>query len=314
MKNRFSKLIVLAAVSAVTFPLAQSAQASLSFGAGGQGVKVGSSSLIGTLDYSDTFTGTDDGGAPSRPYQAQLQPAAAYVVENTYGHATQNFHSPGQPAGVAEFSIASDNLPLQPGLVNGSPNYPGTSGAGSASGFTQTGNSVDYSLNYGLRSKYIVQMDAVTSGDRIDMGSMPATEGFGQPNAVTVFFRATGGVSLYNATAGDHAVTGYDTGLRTGGKWHNYAVLFDQDAKTLQLYVDEQPKGLIDLNSFQGGAYANFSNAAVGGGGGLGGGENRTWTDNFQVGAVAAPEPTTIGVIGLGAIFAFSRRRRAGSK
>src|SRR5688572_13016178 len=59
------------------------------------GVTAGLSSLIGPYDYTDTFTGTADGGRPDRPYIPAVQPAAAYVVENTYGHPSVNFQSGG---------------------------------------------------------------------------------------------------------------------------------------------------------------------------------------------------------------------------
>ena len=101
------------------------------------------------------------------------------------------------------------------------------------------------------------------------------------------------------------------TGLPNDGQWHNYGALFDQSARTLQLFVDEQPKITLDLTTFAGGLYQNFSNAAVGGGSGLGGGQNRTWTDNFQVGA-PIPEPASLMLLlcGLG-FLPLQRRRRS---
>ena len=102
-------------------------------------------------------------------------------------------------------------------------------------------------------------------------------------------------------------IPGFNTGLPNDGQWHNYAALFDQTARTLELFVDEQSKGVINLTTFAGGLYQNFSNAAVGVGSGLGGGQNRTWTDNFQVGA-PIPEPASLALLGLGAILC--RRRR----
>ena len=100
------------------------------------GIAIGQSGLIGTLDYSDTFTGTDDGGRPNRPYIPAVQPASAYLVENTYGKPQVSFDI------GAGFSFAADRTGT-PGLVNGSPAYPlglapNASGAGSATGFTQT--------------------------------------------------------------------------------------------------------------------------------------------------------------------------------
>src|SRR4051812_21524 len=75
----------LAAAIAV-FAVGYSAEATISTGTGGKGVQVGQSSLIGTIDYSDTFTGTADGGKPNRPYVAAVQPASAYAIENNYGN------------------------------------------------------------------------------------------------------------------------------------------------------------------------------------------------------------------------------------
>jgi len=315
MRSRVSKRLLGAVVGVVAVGAA-SANAAISVGAGGRGVTAGNSSLISAYDYQDTFTGSADGGLnPNRPYVAAIQAAPAYVVEKTFGHPSTNFTSPGFTPDRAEFSIAADG-PGTPGLVNGSPNYPGTSGAGSATGLTQTGNSVDYSLPYGFRTKYVVQFDAVTSGDRIDMTTGSNLGGGIGLGNLSVFFRATGGLSLYNG-ATDTPVTAAagafdaDTGLRGGGQWHNYAVLFDRDANKLQIFVDEASKGVIDLNTFAGGLYANFATGIVGAGGGLGGGENRTWTDNFQVGAPVVPEPATFGVIGIGAVGLLARRRRA---
>jgi hypothetical protein len=294
------------AVSIVALSLVSAANAAVSTGAGGQGVRVGQSGLIRQYDYADPFTGSADGGVnPNRPYVPAVQSAAAYAIEQTFGHPATNFHSPNQGAGVAEFSFASDTQ----GRVGGeSPAYPGASGAGSDTGFTQTGGNVDYSVPFGVRTRYLVQADAVTSGDRIDVTSGPAQEGIFQPNSLSIFFRATGGLSLYNGST-DNPVPGFDTGLRGGGQWHNYAVLFDQDAKTLEMFVDEQSRGTIDLTTFAGGLYQNFSNAAVGVGGGLGNGENRIWTDNFQTGGVAAPEPTSLALAGVAALGILARRR-----
>ncbi len=279
-------------------------------GPGGRGVPVGSSSLIGSADYGDTFTGAANGGNnAARVYVPAIQPAQAYVVENTYAHPSVNFTSQSTGANVAEFSFAADG-PGAPGLVDGVPSYPGTSGAGSATGFTQTGGGLDFGVPYGFRTRYVVQFDGVLSGDRMDITSGPVPGTIGAANSLSVFIRATGGASLYNGSL-DTPIPGYNTGLTNDGQWHNYAVIFDQTLGTLEVFVDEQSKGIIPLTTFAGGLYQNFSNANVGVGAGLAGGQNRTWTDNFQVGA-PIPEPASLSLLmGIAGLLTFRRRRQA---
>ena len=287
-----------------------SAKAVVLSGAGGQGVPVGQSSLIGTYDYGDTFTGAANGSSnAARVYVAAVQPAAAYPVESIYGNPQVSFTSQSTGAGVGEFSFAADG-PGQPGLVNGSPGYPGTSGAGSATGFTQTGGNLDYGIPYGLRTRYTVQFDAVNVSDRIDITSGPTAGTIFAANSLSIFIRGdgTGNVSLFNGSL--DTPLGVNTGLANDGRWHNFAATFDTIAKTVDIYIDETLRTSINLNTVAGGLYANFSNANVGVGAGLGGGQNRTWTDNFQVGA-PIPEPS--GVLLLSGLAALStlRRRRA---
>jgi hypothetical protein len=232
-------------------------------------------------------------------------------VENTYGHPSTSFMQVG--SATPQHSFASDTQ----GRVGGeNPAYPGSSGAGSDTGFTQTGGNIDYGLSYGLRPQYVVQVDAVQSGDRIDITSGPNPGTIFQPNSVSVFFRGdgSGNASLYNGSTDTpiRSQPGYEnfnTGITGSGQWHNYAVRFDQLAQQIELFVDEQSRGIVDLTTFAGGLYAGFSNGAVGAGGGLGAGNNRTWTDNFQVGAV--PEPGAAAMIALGMMTLSRRRARA---
>jgi MYXO-CTERM domain-containing protein len=274
------------------------------------GVTVNNSALIGAYDYADAFTGTADGGAANRPYIAAVQPAPAYVVNQTFGHPTTNFQTPGQAVGVASFSIASDTQ----GQVAGSSIYPGSSGAGSSTGFTQTGGGADWVVSYGFRTNYIVQVDAVTVHDRIDISSGPNSSAVGgsATNSLAIFFRGdgTGAVSLYNSVDGDTPVPGYNTGITAAmaGQWNNYAVRFDTVNNKLELYVNQVSKGIIDLLTVGGGKYANFSNAFVGVGGGMGAGDDRLWTDNFQVGA-PIPEPGSMA-LALGSLGLLTLRRR----
>ena len=312
--SRSASVRAVLAVAAVAF--APAASAIVLTGEGGGGVPVrttpgsNGSALIGVLDYSDTFTQSDQGGPPNRPNTAAVQPAPAYVVQNTYGNPAVNFQTAGQPAGVAAFSFASDG----PGLVNGVPAYPGTSGAGSATGFTQTGSGVDYGIPYGLRDEYIVQVDAVTVGDRIDITSGPNPGTIFQGNSLSVFFRGngSGNASLYNGSVDTPIQTtmpNFNTGIEGPGRWRNYAVRFDRIDQEIELYVNEVSVGIIDLNTFAGGLYANFSNGAVGAGAGLALGETRTWTDNFQVGA-PVPEPGAAALLAVPLVAGLLRRRR----
>jgi hypothetical protein len=294
---------------------AHSSFAAIVTGPGGRGVPVGGSSIIGTLDYSDTFTGFEDGGSNSaRIYEPAIQAVAAYAVENTYGNPAVNFRSQSQAPDIGEFSFAADK-PGTPGLVNGTPNYPGSSGAGSATGFTQTGGGgVDFGISYGLRDRYLVQFDAVNVNDRIDItsGSIPGT--IFQANSLSIFIRGngTGNASLYNGTLDTpirNEIPTFNTGLANDGQWHNFAVLFDRTNKTIEIFVDEQSSGVIDLTTFAGGLYQNFSNAAVGVGAGLAPPQDRIWTDNFQVGA-PVPEPSSILMLSaVGAGWLLRRRR-----
>lgn len=278
--------------------------------AGAAGVAVGNSALIGQLDYSDTFTGTDAGGAPNRPYQAAVQPPEAYVVESVYGNPTVSFEI------GAGFSFAGDDM--NRALVDGVPAYPfgiapNASGAGSDTGITQTGGGVDYGLPYGLRDHYVVQVDAVQVGDRIDISSGD-TVGIFATNSLSVFFRGdgSGNASLFNGTLDtpiQSIIPTFNTGISGAGDWHNYAVRYDIPGREIELYVDEVSVGLIDLTTFAGGTYQNFSNATVGAGAGLAAGENRTWTDNFQVGS-PIPEPAAAMLALLGFAGLAARRRR----
>jgi hypothetical protein len=306
-------LLGLAAWGAVC---AGTAQATVFFGAGGQGVPVGSSSLIADLHFSDTFTGFEDGSTnAARIYQPAIQPAEAYAVENTYGNPAQNFTSAARGAGIGDFSFAADKLGL-PGLVDGAPVYPGTSGAGSDTGFTQTGGGPDYGVAYGLSTNYVVQADFVGVLDRIDITTGSTVGTIFQADSLSIFIRGdgSGNASLFNGatdTPIQASIPDFNTGLAADGKWHNYAVEFDQAAKTIEIFVDEDSKGVIDLTTFAGGLYQNFSNAAVGVGAGLPAGQNRTWSDNFQVGS-PVPEPSTVVLAGLGliALAGAVRRRR----
>jgi hypothetical protein len=225
---------------------------------------------------------------------------------------------------VASFSFAGDDVGR---VTPENPPYPGSSGAFSATGFTQTGGNIDYGIPYGLaRPHFVVQVDAVQTGDRIDItsGGIPGT--IFQNNSLSVFFRGngSGNASLFRTVNGSNLDTpirgqpgfeNFNTGITGAGEWHNYAVRYDRGNNVIELFVDEQSKGVIDLTSFAGGAYANFDTAAVGAGAGMGAGNDRSWTDNFQVGP-PVPEPAAAGLLACGALAALTRGRglRRGSR
>jgi hypothetical protein len=265
------------------------------------GVAVGSSSLIGQLQYSDSFTIGAGAATPERQgYAAQTYPLPAGVdaVENNHGN-------PAQAWGSGPFSIATDaaNLPT------GSAPYPGTSGAGSATGFTQRGGGGDWSIAYGLDSEFIIQFDYVQQPDRVDVSiGSTGSNIFGAGN-LSLFFRTTGNalpeVGIFNAGVGEFN-TGLTTGIPAANEWNNYAIRVDIPGRAIEVFTNEVSRGVIDLATLNGGAYAPFlDNSFVGIGGA---GNDRQWSDNFQVG-LPVPEPGTALLAGL-AGFGLWRRRR----
>ena len=267
------------------------------------GVSVGSSTLIAALQYSDSFTIGAGATVPARTgYGAQTFPLPAGVdaVENTYGN-------PAAAWGNLPFSIATDasNFP-----TGGSP-YPGGSGAGSATGFTQRGGGGDWSIPYDLSNDFVIQFDYVQQTDRVDISiGTTGSNIFGAGN-LNIFIRTTANplfpeIGIFNPGVGEFN-TGLTSGIGLANQWNNYALRVNIPAQTLEVFTNETSRGVINLATLNGGAYAPFlSNDFVGIGGA---GNDRQWSDNFQVG-VPVPEPTSFALAGLAAAGLLRRRRK----
>ncbi len=273
---------------------------------GRAGVQAGSSSLIGSLDYSDTFTADSAGTNVNRPLSPVLPLPAGYAVEQTHGHPAISFES------NPPFGFASDD-PSGRDLDAGSVGYPfyqapNASGAGSYAGCTETfGRNMDYGLHYGsLRPEFVVQVDAVqpsvgfriTSGIGIGPGAQSAS----------VLFRGDGSesVALTNGVA-EHTISGIKSGIKGPGEWYNYAVRFNRPGNILEIFVNQVSVGSVNLHGFANSNFQDFSTAFVSVGGttldySIQGDGGRFWTDNFQVGAYSlSPLPeqsSTWGTVG----------------
>ncbi len=121
---------------------------------------------------------------------------------------------------------------------------------------------------------------------------------------------------VYNTSSGNNTGDSpyLSSGIATYGGWNNYAVDFNQAADTISIYTNQTLLKTLNLAVFAGGADANFSNAAVSvGGAGATTSVGILWTDNFQVGAAAVPEPSTAMLAGLSilGLAAVTWRRRA---
>ncbi len=260
-------------------------------------ISVGSSSLINALDYSDTYTLTGNGGAVGRPDNVYPVNSPGINVENNYSNPARSWQN-------SLWSLNTDASTF-PGS-----SYPGGSGAGSATGITQTGGGWDGSFNYGLRSTFTVQFDSVQAIDRVNVFTGSTGSIFG---GMTIFFRTTAHpsfpeIGIFNGAT--ELNTGITSGIPLAGAWHNYAVKFSPTL--LEFYVDEVSRGTLNLTTFNGGSFLGYSNAFVGmgnTGSTTSAGFPISWSDNFQVGG-AIPEPGSAllaGLAGLGLL----RRRRA---
>ena len=271
------------------------------------GVSVGSSTLIGQLQYSDTFTV----GTPARPDGLyNNNGSGGYNIETVYSTPAATwtpFYNFSFNSGAGSTCCG---YPANTGSAN--------AGADAATGLAQSGGG-DFGLLYGLNSSYTIQADAIVPGDRFDISSASVPGDFFAADSLSVFFRNDGNalpsIGIFNPAVGEVLVPG-TTGIALGDRtWHNFAVSFDQTARTVKIYVDQSLRASLDLTTFGGvnlggtpvapGSYQNWSNAAVG----MGGAGGVFWADNFQVGA-PIPEPATGGLAALASLALLRRRRK----
>jgi len=238
--------------------------------------------LLSVVDYSDTFTTNKttrvDGTIPND-----------WDIEKSHGNPIATW-------GPSQSWILRTDTSIQsaaPGL------YPGSNGRGSATGFIQAeGPAGDWGITYTsdgtiggslLRSTYIVQVDAVLVGDRIDITSGPSSGGgIWVPGALSVLFRASDnnvglGVEVFNIELGSTLVAPpLPFSTQT---WLNLAVEFSPTM--LKIYADESLIATVDLSNVAGSGkdYTGYSQQAVGFGFATSPFDDKgTWFDNFQVG------------------------------
>jgi hypothetical protein len=245
------------------------------------GVAVGSSALISSRDFSDTWTeGVNNRVADGRyPVGPPTDPtAASLIVENQYGNTPTRYWANNK------WSINKDSTAFT--------GYPGGSRSGTSTGMTQTGalNS-DWGIYYFKRRDYVVQFDAVQTTDRIDITTGNTVDALADYTGISIFVRAAhfGGnpeVGIYSPGVGEYN-TGFTTAGLTSGTWHNYAVRFNLDAHRITVFVDQIPLGSLDLNTFQGGLFLPMIGTYTNGFVNVGFAATAStvaWTDNFQVG------------------------------
>jgi len=260
------------------------------------GVSVGSSLLIQSLQYSDTYSLTSNGGPPGRPDNVYPVGDPGIQVENSYGNPARSWQN-----GLWSLNTDASTFP-------GS-SYPGGSGAVSATGITQTGGGWDGAFSFGLTSDFVVQFDSVQAVDRVNIFTGNSGSIFG---GMSVFFRQTAHpdfpeIGIFNGATEYN--TGFTSGIASAGQWHNYAVRFAPTE--VEFFVDQVSRGVLNLATFQNGSLLGYSNAWVGmgnTGATLSAGFPISWSDNFQVGT-PIPEPST-AALGATAGLLLARRRR----
>jgi hypothetical protein len=243
----------------------------------GVGVAVGRSTLLGPIDYADSWTEGRAGRVADGSFPIT---GAALDVETVGDLAPQRWSED-------LWSFRKD------GNLFWTPRSPDPRGnwSGSRTGITETGGTVDFGLEYGVRDDFVVQFDAVQTDGRVAITSAGARDTTTRPDGITVGFRAAGApveVAVWNSDVGER-----DTGFRPGldqDVFHNYAVRFRRAHNDLWIYADGRRLGIVDLATFADGAFSDlsWSGAAVTVGATVADAD-RVWTDNVQVGPPCPP-------------------------
>ena len=230
----------------------------------GGAVAVGSSQLIDTLDYSDTLSD----GTFNRPDADGSYPPLPEVllIENCYGNPQRSFPD-------AAFSHNKDAN----AYGGGANPFPGTSGAGSDGGFTQTGYTASktFGIPYSsdadpnaetgiyetpLRDSFVFQLDAVQTsewvglvlgknaavgdGENLFIHFCPSTDT--EPGAAVVYR------NLENVWG--TMVAELPAGTCNDNTWQNYGVALLPDNE-LKIYLNEELLADVDLAAVDGYAW-----------------------------------------------------------
>lgn len=245
---------------------------------------VGAPTLVGVADYSDTFTV----GAAGAPTEENPRPNGMYNNDTFGGYFIENSY--GKPlvrwTPTSNFSFNVPGNSTGPDITLAALGNPGAD-----TGIAQSGGG-DFSIAYGLRESYVVEVDAILPWDRLNIGTYGAPgDGIAASNSLTVFLRrddtSATKIALHNGSVETELVGPEGTPATTGVvdyNWHRFAVHFDQAGGQLAVFVDGALRGVADLTTFADGAYANFANGAVGVGGAGFDGTHAQWFDNFVVG------------------------------
>lgn len=204
------------------------------------GVAVGESTLVGDLMWSDTFT---IAGRCNDGYYNWVGEGVSARVDHVY--ALERMAGGTQWRRPSGFSF---NTPASAVAEYGG-NSTGNDGA--AGGFAQSGGGAEDGLvvfRGVLPSRVIFQADARFTCDCFRIATCYSDIPW-RANSFIVNFPRNGSSEISVSAYGGAAVaTGLTTGVDDANTaWHNYAVIFDRAAQRVEVFVDEERRGVIDL-------------------------------------------------------------------